>query len=263
MEALQLRARLDADLVDQRVARVPVRLERLRLAAAAVERQDPLRVEMLAQGILGQQCVDLRDDLLVAAGGQVGVDRQLGRGQPQLFEPPDLGDRERFVGHVGERVAAEQRQRLARRVSVRRSRRLRDEPLEPEYIHQLAIDLELVRAPAGEDLHTAVVGEHLAQPPDVVLHHLGRARRGLLAPETFDQPVSRDRPVGLQTEHRQHGALLRSAEGTGRSSTLASRWPRSRICMTRVSIFPPCRASVYSRSTPPVYALDRPAVEPE
>ena len=41
---------------------------------------------------------------------------------------------------------------------------------------------------------------------------MGGARRRLLAPEPVDQPVGRDRAVGLEPEHRQHRALLRSAE---------------------------------------------------
>ena len=77
---------------------------------------------------------------------------------------------------------------------------------------QLAVDPQLVRAPAGEDLRAAVGAERLAQPPDVVLDHLRGARRGRLAPQALDQPVGRDGPVRLQPEHRQDRALLRSAE---------------------------------------------------
>ena len=119
MQALQLRPRLDADLLDQRVARVAVGLERVRLAAAAVERQHPLGVQALAQRVVGQQRLDLGDDLLVAAGGQVGVDRELRGGQAQLLDPADLRERERLVGDVGQRLAAEQRERLPRRCPVR------------------------------------------------------------------------------------------------------------------------------------------------
>ena len=117
VQAPQLGARLDADLLDQRAPRSPVRLERLGLAPAAVEREHPLRVQPLAQRVLGQQRIDLADELVMAAGGQVRVDRQLRGRQPQLLEPADLRRRERLVGQVRQRIAAEQRQRLARRVA--------------------------------------------------------------------------------------------------------------------------------------------------
>ena len=117
-------------------------------------------MQPLAQRVLGQQRVDLAEDLLVAAGGQVGVDRQLGGGQPQLLEPADLGAGERLVGDVGERLAAKERQRLARGVRSRRAAgRLADEPLEAQRVDQLAVDLQLVRAPARDDLRAAVGGD--------------------------------------------------------------------------------------------------------
>ena len=126
---------------------------------------------------------------------------------------------ERLVGDVGERSAAEQRERLARRArrpSGRgRARRLGDEPLEPADVHLLAVDPQLIRAPAGDDLRSAVDGQRAAQPPDVVLHHLGGARRRLVSPQALDQPVGRHRAVGLEPEHREHGALLRPADRDG------------------------------------------------
>jgi hypothetical protein len=45
---------------------------------------------------------------------QIGVDRALGRAQPQPVEAPDLRGGEWLVGEVGERLAAPQGERLAR-----------------------------------------------------------------------------------------------------------------------------------------------------
>jgi hypothetical protein len=211
VQGAQLGRRLDADLVDQRPAGLAIGLQRLGLAAGPVEREHPLRVQALAQRVLHQQRVDLGDDPVVAPGGELGVDGELGGGQPQLLEAPDLGARERLVRHVDQRLAAEQRERLARRAVG--SRRLRDQALEPAGVDGLAIDPQLVRAAVRDDLRAAVGGQRLAQPQHVVLDHLGRAGRRLLAPQTLDQPLSRDRPVRLEPEHRQHRALLRAAEG--------------------------------------------------
>ena len=155
MQPLQIRSGLDPDLLDQRGASLPIGLERLGLAPAAVQRQQPLRVNALAQRVIGQQRLDLADDLLVAARGQVRVDRQFGRGQAQLVQPADLRARERLLGDVGQRLAAEQRQGLARGVARRAARRLADQPLEAQRVDQLAVDLQLVAAPARDDLGVA------------------------------------------------------------------------------------------------------------
>ena len=186
VQAAQLRRRLHADLVDERLARMAICLERLGLAPAAVEGEHPLGMQPLPERVVREQRVDLADDLLVAAGGQVGVDRQLGGSQAKLLEPPDLGSGERLVGDVRERLAAEQREGRPRRVPVvavpGRVRRLGDQPLEAVRVHLLAVDPQLIRAPARDDHGAAVVVQQLAQPPDVVLDHLGGAGRGLSSP---------------------------------------------------------------------------------
>jgi hypothetical protein len=153
----------------------------------------------------------------MAPGREVGVDSQLGRALAQVLEPADLGGRERLVREVGERVAAEQRERLARRpVGLTRRGRppgLGDEPLKAVHVDELGIDPQLIAAPAREDLRAPLLRHHPAQTPDVVLDHLGRARRRLLAPQTLDQPVGRDGAIRLQPEHRENRALLGPAKG--------------------------------------------------
>jgi hypothetical protein len=79
---------------------------RVGLPPAPIEREHPLRVQPLTQRVLGHQRVDLARDLLMASSGQVRIDRQLRGRLAQLFEPPDLGDRKRLGGQIGQRVAA-------------------------------------------------------------------------------------------------------------------------------------------------------------
>ena len=117
--------------LDQRGARLAVGGQRLGLAAGAVQREHALGVQALAQRMRGDQRVELADHLGVAARREVGVDRALGRAQPQLLEPADLGGRERLVGDVGERVAAPQRERLARRATRSSSRSKRTASTSP------------------------------------------------------------------------------------------------------------------------------------
>jgi hypothetical protein len=169
------------------------------------------------RGICRDEAVELADDLLMPAGGQIRLDRQLRRGQAQFLEPADLRRRERLVRHVGERIAAEQRERLTRRpvrdlAGARGPCRFGDEPVEPAHVDKLGVDPQLVGPSARDDVGAGVLAQQLAQPPDVVLQHLGGARRRLAFPQPFDQPVGRDRAVRLEAEHRQYRALLRSTE---------------------------------------------------
>ena len=59
---MQLRARLDAELVDEATARIGERLERVRLAAGPVEREHERCSEPLAQRMRGDEGLELRND---------------------------------------------------------------------------------------------------------------------------------------------------------------------------------------------------------
>ena len=98
MQAPQLRAGLDADLLDERRPRLAVGVQRIGLPPGAVQREHALGVEALAQRLLAHEPVELADDLPVAPGGEIALDRVLERRQPELLEPPDLRRRERFAG---------------------------------------------------------------------------------------------------------------------------------------------------------------------
>ena len=215
VQAPQLQARLDPDLFHQRAPGVPVGLECLSLATAAIERDHLLRVQPLTQRVLGQDRLDVTDDLLVATRGEVSVNRQLARRRAQLPEATDLSGREGLIDQVGERLAAKQGQRFAccggRLPGSRGASLFGHEPFEPLYVHRLRIDPQLVPAVARDDLRTAV-GQSQAQAPDVILEHLGGAPGRLLAPHAFDQAVGSHRAVGLEDQHRQNRALLRPAE---------------------------------------------------
>ena len=207
MQPSQVRPGLDADLLDQRSARLAVRLQRLGLAAGAVEREHPLRVQALAQRLLRQQRLQLGQHLAVAPGIEVLVDRDLERGRPQLLQAPDLRCGERLVGDVGQRRSVPQAQRLARGA-------LSEQPLEAAGIHPAAAELQLVAAPVrGDRVGLPLRGHRLAQLRNVELHHLGRRGRRLVAPEPVDQPLGRNGRAGVEREHGEQGARLRAAEG--------------------------------------------------
>ena len=113
LELVQRRARLDPELVDEQPPRLAIDLERLDLPAGAVERAHEHRAQPLAQGVRADECLELSDELGVAAECEVGLDPQLERPQAELFESRDLDLRERLVDEVGERRPAPEGESLA------------------------------------------------------------------------------------------------------------------------------------------------------
>ena len=204
LQAPQLGARLDTDLVDQDRARLPVGLERLRLSSAAIQREHASRVQLLAQGVRFDERLELADRLGVPPRLEVRVECELGRVQTQFVEPADLGCGERLVREVGERLPAPQRKRLP-------CARFAEQALELRRVDVAIGQLQLVAAPMGDDL-CAVAVEQPAQVRHVELDHLRRAGRRMLTPEPFGETVGGDRVPDTQRQHRQHRALLRTAE---------------------------------------------------
>ena len=158
LELPQRRARLEPELVERR-PRVAVGLERLRLPARAVEREHQLPAQTLAVRMLGDQRLELADELRVAAEREIGLDPLLERRQPQILQPPGLDPRERLLGELGQRRPAPQR-RAPRAAGSRAApgsapRASRDEPLEPQQVDRLRLDLE----------HVARRPRHAASPP--------------------------------------------------------------------------------------------------
>ena len=154
LQLLQLRSRLDADPVHQLGACVTVGLERLGLAPRPVQRQHPLRVQLLAQRVLRHELVQLADDVSMATLVEVVLDRQLVCAHPSLVEPADLRGGERLLGHVGECLAAPERERLARAG-------LLHETLEPLDVDRVRRQAELIAATVGDDRRPVAV----EQPP--------------------------------------------------------------------------------------------------
>jgi len=177
--------------------------------AAAVQREHPQRVQVLAQRLLRDERVELPGQLRVAAGGQVLLDRLLDRRQSQLLQSVDLERREWLAGDVVERRPAPESERLARRSS-------RDQVLEAADVDPAVAEAQLVAAPARDDLRAVTaLRECLAQLRDVALDHLARARGRRIGPEAVDQLIGRDRRALVESEHRQHCPRLARADGDG------------------------------------------------
>ena len=217
LEAAQLGAGLDPDLLAQGAVCGAVALHGLGLAPGAVLREHALGVEALVRRVLRDQRFESADHLGVSSRRELGVDRELERAQVKFLEAADLRARERLGGDVGERGAAPQLQRaLGRPVGdplLGLCPRALDQALEARRVHRVVGELELVAPAAGDDLRPGVVGSQcLAQLRDVVLDVLGGGLRRAITPQPVDQHVGDDGAVGAQSQHRQHRSLLASPE---------------------------------------------------
>ena len=86
----QGRAGLQAEFGSQPRRSTAVRVERLRLPTAAVEREHQQAEQVLAVGMSRGQPLELTDDLPVAAEGELRLDSSLGCREHQLLELRDL-----------------------------------------------------------------------------------------------------------------------------------------------------------------------------
>ena len=214
LEFLQRRARLEAELFDEGAPRVLVCIERIGLAARAVEREDQLPAEAFAERAPRRPVSPARHSLRVTAEREVGVDAPLEGSEPQLLDPPDRRLRERLVGEVGERRPSPERERFAQPLRDDRGRRsvgLLDELREMVEVELASLDAEQVARRLGfEPLPRRA--ERLPQLRDA---HLQRGRAGggrLVGPELVEQPVTRDDLVRVQKQQREQRPLTRPAE---------------------------------------------------
>ena len=215
LQLAQLGARLDPDLPGQRPMRVAICLDRLGLPSSAVEGEHALRMEVLVEGVLGDQRLEASEHIRVSPGGELGIDRQLNRPQVQLLEPSNLRPCEGLRGDVGERGTTPEVERASGRAVGDPLLRLCpgsiDQALEARRVHRVGWQLELVAAPAGDDRGPRAVGAQcLPKPGDVEGKVLGGAGRRAIPPEAIDQIVHADRPIGPKREHRQDRPLLAS-----------------------------------------------------
>ena len=208
LDAAQLGARLEPELLTQDSSALLVRAQGLGLAAAAVEGGHQEAAQALPERVGGHQCLELGDRRLVAPDLELEIEPFLDGAEAQLGQAADHGSRELVVREVGERVAAPQRLRLDQQgdrsvgVAGERGRpAVGDELLEPRHIDRTRRELEHVPAPAhGDELPGPQRSPQLGDQP---LQAVAHARRRVLAPQRVDQLVGRHDPTHAQRQHRQ------------------------------------------------------------
>ena len=113
LEKSQVRTGLEAQLLRQRLAETPIRLQRFSLSAASVKREHELGTEALPGRVQSDETLELGDELGVATELEISIDPVLERGKPELFQPRALSLDEVAVPQVRERWTAPQGERLA------------------------------------------------------------------------------------------------------------------------------------------------------
>src|SRR4029077_7873774 len=100
-------------LAHEVLTRLAIRGQRVGLPPSAVEREHELTAQPLAQRVLRDESLCLRDERRGPAEREVGVDAVLERSESQLLEPLDVDAGERLEREGGERVVAPTRRRPA------------------------------------------------------------------------------------------------------------------------------------------------------
>ena len=172
--------------------------------------------------MLGNECLELPDQLVVAPKCEVGVDPKLQRCQPNLFEPGDGSLSELLVGEVREcwsspqsEGVAEPRRRIGRKAASQQSPRFVDQPLEPVEIELVGLDPDEVSGRSGRQ---HVLRKRLSKSRDVDAQCRGGVLRRALAPELVDQPVSGNDLVCVEDKNSPKRTRLVPAQGDLASS---------------------------------------------
>ena len=206
--------------VDEGPARVLVGVQGLRLPARAIQRRHQLSPQTLAERVLGDEGLELSDQLVVAPEREVGVDPQLDCCQPDLARaersPPGRSSRRRSPrapglatatarrGAAADASAARPRASKLLPSSTSRSNRWRSSAsgLDPNDV-------------AGRSGRQHVLRQRLAKSRDVDPQCGGGALGRVLAPELVDQPVGRNDLVGVEEEEGEQGPRLAAAQRRG------------------------------------------------
>ena len=212
LQLLQLRRRVESELVGKCEPRRAVDLERLCLTAAAIEGKHQLAAQPLAERVGGDERFQLPDEPRVAAERELGVEPLLESDDAQPIEPSSLAPGELLLVEVCERRTVPERQRLGDQIDT--SCRVRVSRVAEQALESVRIDVfGLDRQPVARGLRDEnVAAERLTQRGDGVLERAVRGRRCALSPEVCHEPVGRNDLSRPQRERGKEGPLLAAGQ---------------------------------------------------
>ncbi len=214
LELLQLRRRIDPDLLDECSVQPTVSTERLRLAALAIQRRHLQRPQRLSIGMLLDQRLQLADDAAMAPELEVGADALLDGLKPECIEPADLRLQPFDPGQVGVRRSPPQFECTSQH-GRRLLRVLPGQLSSPGEQH-----LELTGVDVGRGERQAIAVSHSLDATAqrrAEVRHVGMERRTdgswrVTAPNTVDQPIGGHCGAGTRRQQGEHSSLFGSAE---------------------------------------------------
>ena len=188
LQTLELRSGMKPQLGVQCSDGVAVGIQRLALSARAIQGQHELPAHTLAQRLGGYVLLELGHELSAAAEREVRLDSVFDGGGPQVLQARDLGRRERFERHVGQRrpTPLVERGPQPRRGPLGSSGcegppAVLAQAFEPCQVELVALDAQAVAGVAGYEPR-GLAAERTAQPRDHRLDGLDRSVGRPLAP---------------------------------------------------------------------------------
>ena len=245
LQLLQLRARLGPELLDECPASRGVRVQRVGLPTRPVQREHEVPAQPLAERVLGDQRLELCDELAVPPEREIGVDPILDGREPALVEVSGVRVH-RLAGEVGECRAAPEREGI---VQQRGSPcgicvpRLADESRE-------SLEVQLIRAHAQEvavAMRDETIAELPTQASGVVAERCTDCSGRLVTPDGLYERVERHGPVRVEQEPRKHGAPLGTAERQHTLAVARLERPQDAELHGRNALRSPCSAEASSR----------------
>ena len=189
------------------------------MAACAVQGPHEQQPQVFPQRMVGQQPAQLRDDLGVAAAGQLGRDPELGGVQAELGQAFGLRLDQRRRRDIGQRAAVPERERLGQlgRRSLRIAGGVRAPALADQGLEHLGVGVprgqaQQVARSAGDQERAVGVTEQPAQPEHVDADEVARLGRRRLPPYLVDQDVGGDDLPGVDQQRGQHRTPLRGPD---------------------------------------------------
>ena len=122
LQPAQLRPRLEAELLTQELTALLEDPQRVGLPPGAVEREHQQPAQRLAEGMGGDELLELDDRPVVKAELELDVQPFLGHRKSRLGQPGDRPRREVLVREIGERIAAPDRVGLGQHFGGRTER---------------------------------------------------------------------------------------------------------------------------------------------
>jgi len=229
LELLELLARVEAELLDERAPHVLVGRESIGLAARAVERQHELAAQTLAKRMLGDHGFELADELSVRGEDQVGLDPVLEGREAKLLQAGDLGLSERLVREVGEGGTAPEVERLPQclRGALGIAGRKQASPLSEEALE--AAGIELVRLEVEQiarGTREQARADLLAEARDVDVEEVVGAPRRHLAPQLIHQALRSDDLANVEEQDCEECSRSRAAEVESATVHAHLEWPK-------------------------------------